>query len=74
MQIIKKDKLRINYRKTRYKIGPSEITGIEVRNNIIKASNSVAVKYETATNEKRKQSLKSYIERVEKVSAGEIKK
>lgn len=69
--IITSNRLRINNRKTRYKIGPTEITGIEVRNNIIKASSDVRFKYETASNEKRKQSLMNYIERIKKVSAGE---
>jgi len=68
IQIITSNGLRINYRKTRYKIGPTEITGIEVRNNIIKASSDVRTKYETSTDEKKKQSLLSYIERIKKVS------
>jgi len=71
IQIITSNRLKINHRKTRYKIGPTEITGIEVRNNIIKASSDVRIKYETASNENRKQSLKIYIERIKKVSAGE---
>lgn len=59
--------MRINYRKTRFKIGPIEITGIEVRNNILKASKEVHEKYELANNDKKKQSLKSYIERIKKM-------
>lgn len=71
IQIITSNGLRINYRKTRYKIGPTDITGIEVRNNIIRAGSDVRTKYETSADEKKKQSLKIYIERIKKVSAGE---
>ncbi len=65
---IKKHKYKINDRKTLYKTGPTEITGVEVRNNVIKASKGILEKYETATTEKRKQGLRGYIERVKKKS------
>ncbi len=68
IEIIKGHKFRISDRKTLYKIGPTEITGVEVRNNVIKASKGILEKYETATTEKRKQGLRGYIERVKKGS------
>ncbi len=58
------NKLKISHRKTKYKIGPTEITGIEVRNNVIKPSMEVRNKFEKAENEKIKNSLGSYIKRI----------
>lgn len=73
ISIINSRRLIINHRKTRYKIGPTEITGIEVRNNIIKASKNIIEKYELSINEKRKKSLKNYIERIKNVSTKKYK-
>ena len=58
------NKLKISYRKTKYKIGPTEITGIEVRNNLIKPSIDVRNKFEKAEDEKTKSSLRIYMERI----------
>jgi RNA-directed DNA polymerase len=66
IETIKKHKYKINDRKTLYKIGPKEITGVEVRNNLIKASKGIFERYETATTENRKQGLRNYIERFKK--------
>lgn len=74
IRIINSQLFKINHRKTKYKIGPTEITGIEVRNNIIKASKNVSEKYELSISAKRKQSLKNYIERIKKVSTKEYRK
>jgi len=66
IETIKKHKYKINDRKTLYKIGPTEITGVAVRNNLIKASKGIFERYETATTENRKQGLRNYIERFKK--------
>lgn len=70
IETIKKHKYKINDRKTLYKIGPTEITGVEVRNNVIKASEGILEKYNLATNEKRKKSLQIYIDRIKNRVSG----
>jgi len=69
IEIIIAHKLKISNRKTKYKIGPTVITGIEVRNNLIKASDEIREKFEKATKDKTKSSLMNYIERIKKESA-----
>lgn len=68
LNIIEKNNLKINHSKTKYKIGPKEIIGIEVRNNIIKPSKAILSRYDKLTDEKKKQSLEIYINRIKKVS------
>lgn len=69
IDIINSHNLKINNRKTKYKIGPTVVTGIEVRNNLIKASDEIYEKFEKATKIETKSSLKIYIERIKKASA-----
>ena len=67
IDIIQKYKLRINQRKTFYKIGPTIITGVLVKNNILKASKEIFVKLDGSEGAK-KRSLENYIERIHKAT------
>lgn len=64
INIIISNHMKISYRKTKYKIGPIEITGIEVRNNLIKPSREVKNKFEKAEDKITKNSLRIYMERI----------
>lgn len=64
LKIIMAKGMRISHRKTQYKIGPTEITGIEVRNNIMKANKEVRMKFEKTNDDKSKQGLGIYINRI----------
>ena len=64
MKIISESEFRVNHKKTHYKIGPKDITGIIVKNNSVKPINEIFVKLKLTTNEKTKISLTNYINRV----------
>lgn len=64
LAIIKDNNLSISQRKTFYKIGPTDITGIEVRNNVLRPSKSILAKYNKTTDEIKKRSLEVYISRI----------
>lgn len=58
--------LKINYNKTLYKIGNIEITGVNVKNNVLTPSDKIKGKIETEKNSDTKQNLLKYAERIKK--------
>jgi RNA-directed DNA polymerase len=73
LNIIQRNKLRIHQRKTFYKIGPTLITGILVKNNSLKASKEIFSKLDNSSG-LRKKSLITYIDRINNFSKKNISK
>ncbi len=67
LDIVQRNNLRINQRKTFYKVGPTLITGILVKNNSLKASKEIFSKLDKSTGAKKK-SLINYIGRIKQSS------
>ena len=66
LKIIKSSGFKINNQKTFFKIGPTPITGIITKNNVLSARENQKQKLNDPTlNEKQISGLKNYINRVE---------
>jgi RNA-directed DNA polymerase len=74
LNIVSQHSYKRSHRKTKCKIGPTEITGIVVKNNSIKPPIRIKDKYEIATKESSKVGLSNYIYRIKLISSKKKKK
>jgi RNA-directed DNA polymerase len=61
--------LKISHKKTKYKIGPTEITGILVKNNLIKPAKKILQRLNISNDIEYNRNLKTYIDRIDRLSS-----